>query len=155
MIGQRRHRACSKMARTLLSGHFVDLATIQNRSAAEAALTDLVIRIEALKAEREDELLHPHNERDGAFLLKAKAALRRAGNSRVDLTQMIASYRQFEKVTRQNERATDPNQAFVDAARGILDRDTFLAIWARADRVTIPAKLSVDAGSEATSPGCA
>lgn len=131
-----RERAdCNPLGLALMEAEIID-ADAMSLVEAEAALKTLVAQIEALTSDREDEVLNYEPvARDEGWLIRTGAALRRAKASRHALNVRIAHLRKTEKLAEQERRDAVRPQLFVDAARQVLDRETFLRIWAIVDQL--------------------
>lgn len=125
----RSHETVSPDAAALMDREFpateaMDADTVQ---ATEAAL---LRQIEALKTEREEEVLnHPDPvDRDEPWLIRSAAAIRRAGAYHQAVLARKRALNKAVKEANQARRDESFGQAFVEAARLVLDRDTFLRI---------------------------
>jgi hypothetical protein len=104
----------------------------------EAALTTLVEKITALEEDRAEESALPVEERDTAWLTRAALALRKASITRNDLLKRGGDLRRADKAAEQQRREQEVSRErlFIEAAREVLDRTTYLAVWEAVDRRT-------------------
>lgn len=132
----RRSRSdCNPIGLELMEGELPDPAALATVAAVDEASKWLVERIEALTCDREDEVMnYDAVARDEAFMMRSNSTLRRAGACRMALLTRGAELRKAEKTKVQARLDATRPQMFVDCAREVLDRETFLAIWQAVDR---------------------
>lgn len=116
----------------------IDPAKLHTIEQVDASVAWLAERINAVTSDREDEIAVVAGDRDEAFmaatgnLLREMKALRQAvQNRRGEITKA-------ERMAAQAAREATRPQLFVDAARQVLDRDTFIRIWAIVDQLDVP-----------------
>jgi hypothetical protein len=95
----------------------------------------LVERIEAVTYDREDEITLRAIDRDEGFMAASGNALRQMKGIRQLLQNRRGELSRAAKKAEIKIRDDSRPQLFVDMAREVLDRDTFLAIWERVDRI--------------------
>lgn len=112
---------------------------LMTREDVDAKLAWIVERINAVDADRASEVAMPPQERDEGFLTATKGALKTLKAIRVQLESRRAGFKHRAKDADAAERDARRERRFVDAARDLLPRETFLALWARVDREEIEA----------------
>lgn len=132
----RKRTACSAFTLAAFDGQIIDPESVPDElSALETAMATVKKQIDALKDDRDDELLNFEQAvRDQDFLMRVSVATRHCGAAHQALLKRAAKIRQAEKAKVQAARDLARPQAFVEAAREVLDRETFLAIWEVVDR---------------------
>lgn len=132
----RREADCSALTLAAFDGEIVDPDEIPDElPALETALGVVSNQINALRDDKDDEVTRfAQNEIDHGFLTRVGVAQRRCGAAHQALLKRAAAIRKVEKVAVQNVRDATRPQLFVDAAREVLDRETFLAVWEVVDR---------------------
>lgn len=102
------------------------LVTLQECDAAAAWILD---RLNAVTIDREDEIGLAPTDRDERFLASTGAIQRLLKALRVSVQNRAAVLRKAEKVAVLRREDGLREREFVDIARIILDRETFLKIW--------------------------
>jgi len=109
-----------------------DFATIED---VEAKAQWLVERIEAVREDREDEIGQKPGERDEKFLAATGSLLRSMNWQRSNLQNRRGEIRKAEKASALKGQDDVRERLFIRAAQEVLDRDTYLRIWAVVERV--------------------
>lgn len=115
----------------------VDLDALTTTDQVDERMSWLVARIDAVTADREDEIGMEAADRDEGFLAATGNALRHMRALRQDLQTRRGRLNKAEKAA---ARAAEvPHQEtrerlFIDAARELLDRATYLRLWDEVDR---------------------
>lgn len=113
----------------------IDVASIASVEAVDSVLAWLTARIDAVTDDRADEIALDSWDRDEGFLAKTGIALRVMRGFR----QPLHDRRTLLLGPKPPPAPTKGQQArerlFVDACREALDRETFVALWARVDEM--------------------
>lgn len=135
--GHRRAR-WSAYTQAAFDGDIIDPELIaDDLPALETALGVLLAQMNALKDDKDEEVLHNgQDEIDHEFLTRVGVVSRRCGAAHQVLLRRAAALRKEAKLANhaEHERGATRQQMFVDAAREVLDRETFLSIWEVVDR---------------------
>lgn len=112
----------------------IGVDAIQTVEAIDATLSWLGERIVAVENDRNDEIAVPSPERDEGFMAATNTLLKsmRAQRSALQIRRGQISREARRAIAA--ERDSRRERMFVDAAREILPKATFEAIWARVDR---------------------
>lgn len=116
----------------------IHVRALTSTQEVDAQTTWLVARIDAVTLDREDEIGMGAGERDEAFLAATNSALRHMRDLRQQLQTRRGELSRAEKATAKALEAPAQEtreRLFIDAAREVLDRSTYLAIWDRVDRM--------------------
>lgn len=141
---------CHDLTWDLLDGHTVDLTTLTTAEGAQAAYDDLTRYIDAAEADRADEVARfVPMVRDEGWMAEVNAAIKAAKATRYQIGLIIANYRQQAKQERRlaiiaaaNERQVIEARQFVDMAREMLSRETYLSIWDRVNTLGATQRLA-------------
>jgi hypothetical protein len=95
-------------------------------------LTDLIA---AIDLDRGDEIANGPGRRDEGFLAITSGILKRLRCERHELTLRRASLLKDQRQTEHSIRQVGRESAFIEAAQLVLDRETYLRVWATADRI--------------------
>lgn len=109
----------------------VDPDALDDGNAIDEAAALLVDYINAVEADRADEVSRAAGDRDEGFLARSNGALRTLKSLRMRLQTRKATLAKAAKEAAQAERNSSRQQQFIDAARAMLPPDTFRAIWDR------------------------
>lgn len=133
---KRQASECSAMTIAALNGDRpVSGMVPDDLGALDQALDILTGQIAALKNDRDDEILRfADGERDTDWLARVGIILRKCGVEHQEIMRRAGAIRRKDKLRVQAHRDAERPQLFIDVAREVLDRDTFLAIWATVDR---------------------
>ncbi len=108
------------------------LETVQ---AVDDQMAWLVARINAVTTDREDEIGLPAADRDEAFLASTGNVLRLMRGQRQELQNRRGVLTKAERRATQAQHDLTRPQIFIEAAREVLDKETYLAVWAAVDRM--------------------
>jgi hypothetical protein len=101
----------------------------------DAAMDWLVERLNAVTDDREDEISQGAGNRDEGFLASTGSLLRLMRGQRMALQNRRGELAREAKKAEQMARDVIRERLFIDAARTLLDRETFLSIWTAVDRL--------------------
>lgn len=113
----------------------INAATVETVQEVDAHLAWLTARINAVTADREDETAMAAGDRDEGFLAATGNALRLMRGQRMALQTRRGEISKAEKLAALAIRDSRRERLFIDAAREVLDKDTFLRLWDRVDRM--------------------
>lgn len=132
----RRRTDWNPLTDAALRGDIPDPETVSDDlPALEEAAARVLEQINAMKDDKEDETLNYNQDAwDQEWLSRLAAAQRRCGIVHQALLRRLSAAKRKHKAAVQARRDATRPQAFVDAAREVLDRETFLAIWEVVDR---------------------
>lgn len=147
--GRRRPEDCHPLTNSLFDGFSIDAGGLATLDLVAAARADLDLRIEALQLDRADENDRLTERKDMTWLQRAKVALTRARNERAALDAREAELRTQEREARKAATPSRREQLFVDAAREVLARDDFEAVWAVVDRIQAAERAAAERTQEA------
>lgn len=119
----------------------IDIAAIQTQTEIDEKLLWLAERIDIVNADREEENLLPGDERDLDFIVVVNSALRTMRGLRQSLQSRRGEISRAQKVEQQKAMDTVRERLFIDAARDLLDRETYLRLW---DRVSLLEKMGAE-----------
>lgn len=113
----------------------IDVTKLATVEEVDQRLAWIAERINAVTDDRSDEICLPAGDRDEGFLAATGSVLREMRGLRQDL--QVQRGRVSKAVKAQGQQVLDRSRErlFIDAAREVLDRVTYLAIWDRVDRL--------------------
>lgn len=114
----------------------IDAAAIETTEEVDRCLAWVTERFEAVTLDREDEIALIPAERDEGFLAATGSIRRQLGQLRQQLSTRRGELTRAAKAAR--VAAANPEtreRLFIEAAREVLDRDTYMAVWAVVDRM--------------------
>lgn len=117
----------------------IDPATLQTVEAVDEAITWIAARIIAVETDRNDEVALPAQERDEGFLAAASAAIKAMKGVRIALQTRRGVLSRTAKALTQATTERRREEMFIDAARELLPKAAYAALWARVDREVIAA----------------
>jgi hypothetical protein len=137
-IAPRRPRdACDPLTLEVLDlkqGVRVNPATLESIPAVERDIEWMTRRIDAMTNDRLDEIGLPQADRDERFMAATDARLRQMRSLKSALTARLGQLRRQANAQRQAEQDRLRERQFIAAASDLLDRETYLKIWARVDQ---------------------
>lgn len=101
----------------------------------DRAISYIAERIMAVEEDRNDEISMPAKDRDEGFMATTGSLLRRLRGQRQELHIRRGALTREAKAKARTVDEGSREQLFIDAAREILPRETFLAIWTQVDRL--------------------
>lgn len=104
------------------------LASVED---VDAAAADVVSTINAVEVDRADEISLLAEERDEGFLARTNGALRSLKALRMQLQHRRSGLAKEAKEAAHAERNADRKQRFIDAAKDLLPRETYDALWSK------------------------
>lgn len=129
---------CAPLSLEVLDGWTVDIEAVTTLEEATRAEAEIVARVDALTEDRDDEIgSFVEAERDLVWIMKANRALKRIGALRNILLRRASELRKAERLKEHaalQHRDIGRERLFIESARELLDRDTFLALWEMVDR---------------------
>lgn len=132
------HRGVSRRAdedihpltlRALQGPAAVDADRLGSIAEVEAAVADLVETINAVEADRADEIDRRAVDRDEGFITRTNGALRSLKALRVRLQTRRSELTKAARDAAHAERNANRQQRFIDVAREVLPQETFQRIW--------------------------
>lgn len=140
---ERPRELCHRLTLQVLDGDPIPrLSATCDAGAIEVAIARLDELIEAVSTDRTEEIGMPAAERDESFLARTNAALKTLRSARFGFQTRQREIAREGRTRRRVEGERTREGLFVDAAREILDRPTFLAIWDRVDHIQAGARPS-------------
>lgn len=130
----RERTECHPLSWKLMDGE-IALPEVSDKGAVEVAIAELTEAIDALEGDRVDEVTNfAQGSRDETWLSAAAFALKRAKAFRHELTLKLATFRRAEKLEARRVYDRERERMFVEEAKAVLPRETFLMLWDRTDR---------------------
>jgi hypothetical protein len=99
----------------------------------------LAERIVAVENDRNDEIGFPSGQRDEGFLAATNTLIRAMKSLRSALQVRRGVISRADRVAKTAEQNSGRERMFIDAARELLPRETYQAIWTRVERLEIEA----------------
>ena len=113
----------------------VDIEAVDTTERVDELLAWLAKRIDAVERDREDEIGLPAVRRDERFLAATGSVLREMRLLRQQLhSRRGAITRAAKKIQAAAAKPETREQLFIDAAREVLDRATYLRLWGMVDQ---------------------
>lgn len=120
----------------------IDVASLNTVAEVDEKLAWLVERINAVCADRDDEVAQVAIDRDEGFIAAANTARRAMSVTRMALQNRRGEISKAAKAGALAERDRRREQMFVDAARTMLPKDVYTRLWDRVDRAEIEDALA-------------
>lgn len=109
----------------------IDLSALNAVAEIDAAQAEVVDILNAVEIDRADEVSMLAADRDEGFIARTNGALRSLRAMRMQLQHRRAALAKVAKEAAHAERNANRQQQFIDAAKAILPRETYDALWAR------------------------
>lgn len=109
----------------------IDANALDTVEAVDAAMAQVVEILTAIEIDRGDEIAMVAADRDEGFLARTTAALRALRASRAALQTRRTALARAAKEAAHADRNADRRQRFIDAAKALLPRETYQALWDR------------------------
>lgn len=113
----------------------IDVAAITETPTIDERSAWITARINAVAADRDDEIALNPGDRDEGFLAATGSALRHMRGLRAAIQNRRGEISKAARVAAAQERDTRREALFIEACRTILDRDTFVRVWERVDQM--------------------
>lgn len=112
-----------------------DPTTLETVQAVDERIAWLAARINATQGDRDDEIAMEAGDRDEGFLAATGTVLRHMKGLRQTLQTRRGEITRAAKQAEAEARNACRMQRFIEAAKFVLDRDTFMRVWDRVDEL--------------------
>ena len=113
----------------------IDIPALATVAEVDEKLAWLVERINAVCADRDDEVAQAAIDRDEGFIAAANTARRALSVIRLALQTRRGEISKAAKAAEQEVRDRRREQMFIDAARELLPKEIYMRLWDRVDRI--------------------